>query len=58
MFKKGHTTREGKQTAPEKCKQALLDKYKTIIEQCTVERAHDCPLQKFVSEDLIKGVEK
>jgi hypothetical protein len=49
-FRKGHTTLEGKQQSPERCKQALLEKYKMEIEVCHVKCAEECPVKAFTPE--------
>ena len=37
--------------APEKCKQAIWDKYKQVIEQCEIIHEHACPLKAFIPDE-------
>jgi hypothetical protein len=54
-FSKGSSTDTG-QHAPEKCKRAIFEQYKRIIEQCEIDHPALCPLRAFVSKDNIHGV--
>jgi hypothetical protein len=52
-FATGSSTDRGNH-APEKCKQAIFEKYKQVIEQCEISHAHLCPLRSYVSEEMVK----
>jgi hypothetical protein len=46
----GSTTPEGKRQAPDRCRLAVLEAYKTKIEACEIEHEHLCPLRCFIGE--------
>ncbi len=50
-FSKGHTTNEGKNIAPDKCRQAVLEKYKKVIETCEITNACECPLRAYIPSE-------
>jgi hypothetical protein len=52
MFAAGSTTKDGKQVAPDKCRDALLRKYKKIIEVCEITHSHECPLKAYKCFEL------
>ena len=46
-FAQGSTSEDGRKEAPMMCRQAILDKFKTKIEKCDIDRAEACPLGRF-----------
>ena len=57
-FGTGSSTIDGKQHAPERCKKAIWEAYKKVIEKCEIERPDCCPLRAFISEEALKEVRK
>lgn len=51
-FRTGHTTLEGKKTAPEKCKRALEVLLREKVEVCPITKAEDCPMKAFTPEPI------
>lgn len=53
-YSQGSTNDEGRKTAPDMCRRAVLASFKERIEKCHINNAADCPLKRFypiVEED-------
>lgn len=51
MFASGSSTDKGQQ-APDRCKRAVWEKYKVVIEQCEIQSARECPLRAFLASSI------
>jgi hypothetical protein len=48
IFSDSSTNDKGGFEPPKMCKQAMLDKFKKIMETCEVQHEHECPIKRFM----------